>query len=265
MDFQGRPLLSIPVSPDSPGNPEHAGAILALMLVDEHGNPITDFGRGTSGPVSADQVSYLNSGYPSITKVQEALDKLLFVPMTVSMSGGGNYELGTVLDSVTLSWSISKTIQSQLLTGAGAVQPALADRSAICVGPYSSNTSWTLTVTSADGTEVKTASSAVAFYSRRYWGASASENASDVDIQGLSSELSNSRLQTRTMDGQGKYLWFAWPVGFGAPTFIVNGLQNSAWEETIRSFTNTLGYSTSYRLYRSTYLQYGTGLQVLVQ
>lgn len=236
------------------------------MFVDEHGNPIVDFGS-IVGPTITDasQVPYVNSGHPGITNVGEALDQLLFVPMTVSMSGGGNFEWGTVLDSVSLTWSISKTIQTQLLSGPGAVQPAVSDRSAVCVGPFAGPASWSLLVTAADGEEQKTATAGISFFNRRYWGISPKATLDDADVQALSSEFSTGRAQSRTMNGLGQYLWFAWPAAWGAPTFIVNGLQNSAWEETIRSFTNTLGYSTSYRLYRSTYLQNGTGLQVLVQ
>ena len=266
-DFKGRPLLSIPVSPDSPGNPEHAGAIMALIFVDEHGNPITDFGSGggTGGPSAADQVSYLNSGDANIQTVQDALDKILFVPMTVSMSGGGNYEYGTSLASVNLSWSISKPIKTQLLTGPGAVQPAVAARSSIAIGPFTGNTAWSLLVTAADGVETKSASTGISFYNRRFWGTCASATPTDAEILNMSSELSNTRTQTRTMNGNGQYLTFGWPAGFGTPTFIVNGLKNTAWVEVIRSFTNSLGFSTSYRFYRSTYLQNGTGIQIQVQ
>ena len=265
-DFKGRPLLSLPISPQAPGNPEHAGSVLALMLVDEHGNPITSFGGGgTGGPVAADDVSYLSSDHPTIQTVQDALDKILFVPMTLTMSGGGNYEYGTVLEYVNFIWSISKPIQTQLLSGPGAVQPAVSARSSLAVGPFSGNASWSLTVTSADGQEVKSTGVGITFYNRRYWGTSPSQSASDADILGMASEMGTSRNQTRTFDGGGKYLWFGWPASFGAPSFIVNGLKNTAWIETIRPFTNVLGYTTSYRFYRSIYLQNGTGLQVQVQ
>jgi hypothetical protein len=68
---------------------------------------------------------------------------------------------------------------------------------------------------------------------------------------GPGSDLNNSRIQTRTMTGNGSYLVFAWPSSYnvGAPAFYTGStLQNTAFTK-IRSnspFVNSYGYTTNY-------------------
>jgi len=63
-------------------------------------------------------------------------------------------------------------------------------------------------------------------------------------------ELSNSKLSatmssTYIIGGVGEYLCFAWPSLFGEPTFIVNGMNNSAFTKVKSeySFENNYGFS----------------------
>ena len=267
-DFKGRPLLSVPLSPQASGNPEHAGAILALMLVDEHGNAITDFSSG--GGYTVDTMPYVNSDWPAIKTVKDALDLLLAVPMVVTLVGGGNYEHGEVVPQVGLSWSISKTIRSQVLygpetlLGPGAPATQIGARAAILPGPFTEDTSWALVVTAADGIEQRTAQAFLNFFDKCYWGSSPLATLTDADILAMDQELTSTREQTRMLDGLGDYLWFAWPENLSAPSFRVNGAPDANWVETIRAFTNAQGYTTNYRIYRSAAPWAEAGIQVQV-
>ena len=68
---------------------------------------------------------------------------------------------------------------------------------------------------------------------------------------GSGSDLNNSRIQTRTMTGNGSYLVFAWPTSYnpGVPNFYTGStLPNTAFTK-IRSnspFVNSYGYTTNY-------------------
>lgn len=48
-DAQGRSLLSVPLSPTSPSNPEKVGAAMAVVVVDQNGTPVNWANIGGSG------------------------------------------------------------------------------------------------------------------------------------------------------------------------------------------------------------------------
>ena len=198
--------------------------------------------------------------------MQAALSALFFVPLAVALSGGGTYERGQSIASRSLTWTASKALASQAITGGGV--PALdpADRAATAVGPFTTDTTWTLTATATSG-ESASASTGLAFRSRRHWGVSAAAALDDAALLALAGgELATSRLQTRTLDATGgRFLWFAWPAEFGVPAFWVGGLLNTDWTETIRDHVNAYGHTRSYRLYRSGSLQNGAAISVEVR
>jgi len=102
---------------------------------------------------------------------------------------------------------------------------------------------------------------------KRYWGThptfTTPNNAQIIAADGASvgsgSEFSTSRSQTRNgIDGGGNYLFFAWPVTFGTPTFTVNGLPNTAWTKVGNaiSFTNASGHIEPYDIWISNTAQF---------
>lgn len=205
-------------------------------------------------------------GSVDLSSIEARLDALEFVPLSVALAGGGTYERGQSVASRALTWTASKALASQAITGGGV--PALdpADRAATATGPFTTDTTWTLTATATSG-ESDSASTALAFRSRRHWGVSASDTLDDAALLALAgSELTTSRLQTRTLDASGgRFLWFAWPADLGAPAFWVGGLLNTDWVETIRDHVNAYGHTRSYRLYRSGSMQYGATIGVEVR
>lgn len=214
----------------------------------------------------ASQVDYVSGGFPAIETVKDALDKLLFVPMAVSMAGGSTVERGRVIDGVSLTWTINKGISAQSLSGPSAPAIGTADRAALINVLLSSDSTWSVQATSADGSETKTASTSLLFRSRRHWGTASLEDLDDTELLALlSGEISTSRLQTRTFTCADEYIWFAWPAEAGVPDFWVGGLRSTAWVETIRDHTNQYGHTRSYRLYRSLYRQNGAGIGVEVR
>lgn len=214
----------------------------------------------------ADQIDYVNGGYPAITTVRQALDQLLFAPMVVVVAGGSVVERGQSIASVALTWGISKAISHQSLSGPAAPAVAIGDRAATVPGPFVSDATWTVQAISADGAETRSGSTSLVFRSRRHWGTAAADVLDDADVLALlAGELATSRTQTRTVTCADEYIWFAWPAEFGVPDFWVGGLRNTAWIETIREHVNQYGHARSYRLYRSQYRQHGAGIGVEVR
>lgn len=215
--------------------------------------PISTGGGG--GPVKAINVEYLNG---AVVNVQEALDSLLYVNPAVSSftNNIGTVEKGSVITSVVLAWSFNKTMASASINnGIGSVQGVTT----IAHTAQNITTNRTYTITVNDGTNNASRNTNVIFQNKRYHGTSANADLASFDILSLqNSELSDSRLQTRTINGNGQYIYFAFPESFGVPVFNVNGLVNTAFTSIIKSFTNSKGHTENYRLVRMNTLQFGT-------
>lgn len=219
-----------------------------------------ELGSGGSGGGSQD---YYNPEYPALNTFTEALDYLLYVPLSgTSFSITPSVvEVGQVVSSVSLAWGWNKTPAEQTLSGAGSTYLAPTDVAVVLSGiSLTTATTWTLSAT--DGTATPSQTVTLPFVLRRFWGVSALSGATPDDL--ASSELSTSRAQSRTMSAAGQYLYFAWPSTYGTPTFAVNGLASTAWAKTAQSFTNAHGHTESYDVWRSTFLQTGTGISVTV-
>jgi hypothetical protein len=195
--------------------------------------------------------------------LQDAMDKLLYITPSVSLSGGGTYEVGYTKSSTTLNWSWNKTISSQSLNqGIGDLDPALRT--------YTYNTAitsdTTFTITGSDGTTTKTASTTVRFQPKRYWGVSTETSLTDAQIIALSNELSTSRTQTRTFDcSGGKYFYFVIRSSYcSGISFKVGGLAFSDMNVTTRNVVNAQGYTAEYNIYRVNNLQTGSAINVEV-
>jgi hypothetical protein len=73
-----------------------------------------------------------------------------------------------------------------------------------------------------------------------------------------------------TMNGNGQYIWIAMPVSFGKAIeadgsnsrFVVGGLANSFWNLFTVNFTNAQGYTSSYYLYRTSTISFGTSIKI---
>lgn len=211
----------------------------------------------------AQDIAYTNEQYPTMQNLQDAMDKLLYIDPTVSISGGGTYEIGSTRATTNLTWTWNKTIRSQSLNqGIGDLDPSV--RSYTYETPISTNT--TFTITGSDGQTSKSASTSVTFQPKRYWGVSAKTSLTDAEIIALSSELSTSRTQTRTFNcSGGKYFYFAIKTSYcSGIEFKVGGLSFSDMIIETRQFTNASGYTDSYNIYRVNNIQTGDAIRVEV-
>jgi len=128
------------------------------------------------------------------------------------------------------------------------------------------NTASILTLTVLDGVNTITSTVSVQFQNKFYWGNSTkgtastylssdilAANGAGVSINGnLGNILTNTKTQILNgINGSGNYLFFAFPTSFGSPTFITNGLPNTAFTMQSLNFTNANGYSASYSVWIS--------------
>ena len=225
------------------------------------GTPLLNLKR-FEGP--AEKVTYVNAAYPAVSNVKDALDELLYFPpsatLTITVAGGTTHEIGSAVDEVTLSWSFNKDVSGVTLTDFGpVVTPGMHTFTGLGL---TTNKSWT--ITGSDGKQSASATRSVLFQHQRYWGTSPETSLDSADILALSNEFATGRAQSRTMDGNGQYIYFAYPKSWGQASFKVNGLDNTAWTESEVAFTNASGHTETFYVYWSNTLQNGSGLSIEV-
>lgn len=199
----------------------------------------------------SDKIEYINAGYPSIQTVKDALDTILYTPISVSLSGGGTYEKGQIVPTVNLTWSTNKQPISQILNqGIGNILPGITNHT-INNANLSSDITYTITVD--DGTQTAQNSTYFRFYNRVYWGIGAAGQSNDSFILGLgASVLSNQRQRTINFSvGAGQRGYYVLPASFGTPVFVVGGFEGGFELVGQVSHVNTFGHTEFYNVYQT--------------
>jgi hypothetical protein len=225
------------------------------------------------------------AGQPAATttlSLQEFGDKLLFpyqAPVFTSfvLSGYSTLEVGDSITagSQTFNWSTSNSSNVEANTldiidvtnGNTALATDIAnDGSEVVTLPLINKTTATSHVFRVQAENTNTVlfnrNYTVNWRHKRYWGTHPDLSApSDGEILaadaagvGSGKEFSTTRVQTRNnINGGGNHIFFAFPTSFGTPTFVINGLPNTAWTK-IRSasaFVNSVGHSEPYDVWIS--------------
>lgn len=194
-------------------------------------------------------VKYTTSADDSIQTIQDALDKLLYVPLTINLScNRGIVERGEVLTSLTFNWSYNKNIVEQIFEGE-ILDSSL--RRYDYTNPVGSNKTFKLIANDGKNTVSKTTS--VTFYNGRYWGISSSEEYDSDFIKTLNKELNESRAKTFTVNCENnQHIFYCIPSRLGTPTFTVGGFSGGFYKVDTIQFTNSYGYVESYDIWKST-------------
>lgn len=189
-------------------------------------------------------------------------------------------EYGSPTSSFYISWNITPgSFQSWLptsiqfagtnITYNGDIPPIfpsstglLATQSGMITIP--SNTDTVITLTVNDGFSNNFTASVI-FQNKLYWGSISTFSTIDSsDILGLTgvsgwygSTLSSNRVSNFDgFDAGGGYIIFAMPTNFGTPSFLTNGLVNTAFSSQVLNFFNTNSYAASYSVWYSNTPQY---------
>lgn len=172
-------------------------------------------------------------------------------------------EIGTTITSTVLTWVLGGgAITNQSLDNSIGTRP-VADRTYTHSSSYTTDRTYTLTL--LDGTSTVTATSPVYFSHKRYFGTSTNTTLTSAQIIALTNEFSATRVKSAfSVSPVGEYIYFAYPASWGAASFTVNGLVNTAWGlvpggGTV-SFLNASGNTTAFNLYRTDTVLTGTYL-----
>lgn len=186
---------------------------------------------------------------------REAIANLSYVPIAINSFTNNvkSAEIGSTVDSVTLSWTLNKEADSVLLDGES--QPTGTSGSKSLTGldlTYDKHVSWTLRVTDK-ALAVAEKTTTVSFLNGVYYGASAIPATLDsAFVLGLTKTLRSSKLTSINVTAdEGEYIYYCVPTRFGTCSFTVGGFTGGfALLDTI-SFTNASGYTEDYYVYRS--------------
>ena len=234
------------------------------VTVVTNGSVYTVSSSGGSGSSNMHDVGTTNITFPG-SAIGGDGRALTNIPATAIIYGpsitsfGNNQqvvETGATVNSTVLTWTLSgsaPTSQSINL-GVGSVAPGTL--TATDSASYTTTRNYVLTVGNAIGNA--TANSIVAFEDRNYDGVSSLSSLNDAQIIALASTpFGTSRVMRDTLDPSAQYIYFCYPAAYGAATFTVGGLPNTAWTLVTRAFVNASGYSESYNIYRSNNLLTG--------
>ena len=200
--------------------------------------------------VNINKIPYSSPAYANISTVKDALDKLLYFDLTISLSSdkGTTVEKGTTLSNVGFRWTYNKSVVSQTFNG---VNLDSSIRNYTFTGSFNSNKTFTLSAN--DGEKNFSKSIGFNFLNGRYWGVSQATNYDSAFILSLSKELSSSRAKTFTVNcGEGQHIFYCIPTSFGTPTFTVGGFSGGFNKVNTLQFTNSSGFTESYDVWKST-------------
>ena len=213
----------------------------------------------TKAVVPSDLANYKSR----LDTLEAEVAQLLYVPthITSFTATPSLVEIGTVVTSVSLVWTINKNVTSQTMTNFSGTVP-FGTRALIITGSFSTNQTWTLTAT--DGQTISTASASLLFENQRYWGVSTNASIANSDILGFSSEFATSAAKSTIYNATGgNYVYYCYPASFGLLSNVkVGGLAFSDFTTTAINFTNASGHTSSYNVLRINNIQTGANIQV---
>lgn len=211
----------------------------------------------TSLNLQSQNITYTNDRYTNITNIKEALDYLLYTPLSIksfNISIDRVLERGKIVNGCVLNWSYNKTIQEQTLTINGSVIPlSINDSTYSYSNTISDNTSFTLRAKDERDKIVNSIINIV-YYNKIYWGTSSSTT---YNNSFLLNELSNSTLSdniNRTIQvnaTSNQYIYYVIPSRLGTPVFKVGGFEGGFSKVSTILFTNIYNFIENYDIYRS--------------
>lgn len=214
--------------------PDKNGNVVVEQVSDEHINHLITTATG-------ERLTDLE------TEVAKIIAELDYKPIDITKftnSAAGTYEMGRVINSLTISWELNKAPASQTLKG----ESLGVDVRSKTYTNVSTNQTYALSVTDERGAK-DSDSSSVSFSNGVYYGALAYGVTPDsAAILTMSKKLQKSRTVDFTVTpGAGKRPAYALPTnGYGTPVFKIGGFEYEWNKIATLQFTNASGYTESY-------------------
>lgn len=187
-----------------------------------------------------------------IAAVEKKLDDLMYNEISVSSftNSVGFAEIGSTVNSVTLTWKLNKTPKSVTLDDVAQSASTEGSVTKTSLG-LKANKTWTLKATDdRDATATKTTS--VSFVNGVYYGVAAAGAMNSAFILGLTRVLRSNKLPSFTVNASSdQYIYYCVPTRYGTCSFSVGGFSGGFTLATTTEFTNASGYTEQYYVYKS--------------
>lgn len=181
--------------------------------------------------------------------------------------GSGTLEVGATLTNPTFTAAYNRTPTSATLSdnqgtpSKNVISTPTAFSLTATYTKTSNNDSVSFTLSAADGAETSSKGTSVAWRPKVYYGAGAAGLNTETGIKGLpSSSLAGSRSTTITATaGVGQYIYYAFPVSYGTPSFSVGGFEGG-FELAANNVnvTNSFNVTQAYQVWKSVQPNLGT-------
>lgn len=188
-------------------------------------------------------------------KMKDALYESIVI--TEFSSNVNIVEIGSIIDTVTLSWALNKAPETLTLNGVemdvGAEGVSLSG-----IG-LSSGKTWTLAATDERGASASRSTS-ISFLNGVYYGVLAEGAVIDsASVLTLTRKLQSGKAVTFTVTaGAAQRIAFALPSRYGAPVFSVGGFEGGFELAATLDFENVSGYTETYNVWLSSRTGLGT-------
>ena len=208
-----------------------------------------------NAPLSANQGTILKN---EIEEINGILADLLYEPIafTSFTNNVGTVELGSTVNSVTLTWATNKTPATLTLDGTS-IDVSLKSHtySGLALKPTSVTTK-TYTIAATDDRNASASkTTSFSFVNGVYYGViNSGATVDSAAIRGMTRKLQNSKaMSSFTVNaGAGQHIVYALPSRLGTPSMSVGGFSGGFNLIQTFNFTNASGYTESYDVWRST-------------
>lgn len=203
----------------------------------------------TLSNIPCENIPYTTEADTSIQSVKDALDTLLYSPLTISFSTPTTtFEKGTVIEGIWFNWTYNKKIVWQKFNN------ELIDsdlRKYYYEIPFSTNKSFTIIAN--DGKMEYNRSIGISFLNGIYWGVSDATEYDNSFIKSLTKQLSDSRARTFTVNAtNNQHIFYCIPSRLGTPSFSVGGFSGGFDKVKTILFENNSGFAENYDIWKST-------------
>lgn len=183
-------------------------------------------------------IKYVSIDNPDVTNLKEALDKVLYTPLTIMMTITPNIaELGTTVNEVNVLWQFNKqSIVSQTLNN---ILIPTSKRNYLMINKYTANQLFTLKV--IDSTKSYEISTLLEFVPAIYYA-----NAINTPTLPTANKLLTKNRQCTININAADYIYIFMPTKYGVPSFYVGGFEGG-----FQKVGNTVYNTTTYDIWRS--------------
>lgn len=183
--------------------------------------------------------------------LQDVAD-LKYVPIEITSisNSAGTVEMGSTVDTLTISWQLNKEPVSQTANG----EAVAKDARSVTLEGLGLTENMAFAVTATDERETRAAATtAVTFLNGVYCGTLADGTTLDsAAILSLTRKLQSGKGMIFTADaGDGERITYALPARYGTPRFNVGGFDGGFNKAATVEFTNASGYTESYDVWLS--------------